>query len=423
MPFIYTDDSVTRNPVRMLDADVESIMRAHLDYGVRWTGGAQDMRQRFGIPVRTMQAVRRSQEFRLEVARVAERNGWDAESMVAQFCLGERQTRQRRSRAGSGRMPTSPAPAPAEAPTPAPPPVEEFAPSQNVVAGFPTRQFGIELEVASKLTRRQLYRVLSDADVPVYVGYYDEFRPNAWKLGTDNSIRASERQRAAGYTETMEIVAPPLSGAEGLAQVERVTRLIRQYVTANRTCGMHCHVDLAGVTADELRRLSAAWMKYEWVINTLIPESRRYRNNHYCYDNGVELHRYEGESFGSVMRDQIRRVTSRRLVRTIRSEMENNCRKYRKFNLSAMTRHGTVEFRYAAGTGDPVKILKQIQFCVAFVEEFMHGDLVEAVETRPSLWDATTELVTRLWRTARTIDFPSWWMERQVDVGGAVAVS
>ena len=288
--------------------------------------------------------------------------------------------------------------------------------------GFPTRQFGIELEVASKVTRRELYNILAANDVRVYVGYYDEFRPNAWKLGTDTSISASPQQRASGYVETMEIVAPPLSGAEGLAEAERVTQLVRPYVTANRTCGMHCHVDLAGVTAEELRRLSVAWMKYEWVINSLIPASRRYRNNSYCYDNGSQLHGFQGENFGSVMRTQMDRVKSRRLVRTIRSEMENGCHKYRKFNLSSMTRHGTVEFRYGAGTGDPVKVLKQIQFCVAFVEEFLHGEMVEPVLERPTLWDATTELLTRLWNVARTLDFPTWWMQRQEQVGGAVAV-
>ena len=290
-----------------------------------------------------------------------------------------------------------------------------FESSSNPI--FPSRQFGIELEVVSKLTRREMCNLLQSNDVSAFVGHYDTPVSGSWKMGTDSSVILSPSQRRNGYTRAIEIVSPPLSGVAGLREVRRVLEILHPHVSANRTCGQHVHVDLSGVRLDELRRLSAAWLKYEWLINSLIPESRRHRENRYCYDNGRKLSIYEGERFGQQQRAELSRVTRLRSVRRVREEMESGIRKYRKFNLTAMMRHGTVEFRHWSGTGDPEKVIRNVQFSVGFVSEFLDSGMERAVESRPVLWSATAELMTRLSRWVDDVEFPYYWVARQAALG------
>ena len=286
-------------------------------------------------------------------------------------------------------------------------------------SNFPNRRFGIELEVVSKLDRLGIRNALTAAGIQSYRGYYDAPISGGWRLGTDQSVITTRPQRTNGYTETMEIISPPLGGLDGLREVDRVLQAIHPHVSANRTCGQHVHVDLAGVSVDELRRLSAAWLKHEWIVNSLIPLSRRYRTNSYCYDNARQLSRYQGEAFGQHQQLELQRVSRLRTVRRVREEMEDGVEKYRKFNLTSMIRHGTVEFRHWSGTGDPEKVLRNIQFSVGFVSEFLDSDMVVADAERPTLWASTAELLTRLSRWVGDTQFPYYWANRQLALGAS----
>lgn len=392
MPFTFTNG---RGVAETVDVNPHAMMDAHLT-GVTWVG----MRQEFGIvcSARRVREIRMSPEWEASVREFARVNNRYPEPLVNRFCVQPRGEDSASSDSAAGVVVPS---------------------IVNAPANFPQRQFGVELEVVSKLDRLELRDILRAAGVNVYRGYYDSGGADWWKLGTDVSIRCTPQQRRNGYVETMEIVSPPLSGADGLREAERVLNLLHPHVSANKTCGQHVHVDLAGVTVDELRRLSAAWLKHEWVVNSLIPPSRRYRANRFCWDNGRQLDSYDGAAFGEQQREEIERVSRLRSIRRVREEMEDGLSKYRKFNLTAMLRHGTVEFRHWSGTGAPEKVIRNIQFSVGFVSEFLDSDMVSADAERPSDWDATSTLMSRLARWVGDAGFPYYWIGRQMALGSA----
>lgn len=399
MPFTYTN---RRGNSATVNTNPHEIMDAYLNDGVTWVG----MRQRFGLGGSRMYDIRQSPEWAEAVGVYANAHGHYRRALEAQLCWvpGQRATPRRSQSASVNDASATPSAV-----------LEPGPPSYD----FPSRQFGVELEVVSKLGRRAICDRLQANDVLAFVGYYDSPSSRSWKVGTDTSIRITPSQERNGYVRTMEIVSPPLSGWDGLREVERVLGVLGGQVSANMSCGQHVHVDLSGVSLDELRRLSAAWLKHEWLVNSLIPESRRYRNNSFCRDNARELRRFDGEEFGAQQRAELNRVSRLRSVRRVREVMEDGISKYRKFNLTSMVRHGTVEFRHWSGTGDAEKVLRHIQMSVGFVSEFLEADMVRAVETRPSLWEATSELVTRVSRWVGDAQFPYYWVGRQAALGAA----
>ena len=301
--------------------------------GVSWHPG---MREQFGTQCshRNMMQIRESAEWRLAVIDYAQQHGLDETALQLSMCKNPPVARTAGARA-----------------------------SEVIDTGLTTRQFGIELEVVSNKTRRQVCDLLQAAGVQCYVGYYDTPIRGAWKIGTDNSVRASDQQLARGYHYEMEIVSPPLSGDRGLAEVKKVTDALRGVATANKTCGMHVHVDAAGINVDQMKKLSAAWLDNEGAVNQLIPASRR--QNSFCLNNGAYASRY--------------RVRAATTVMGLQDEMQNS--RYYKFNLHAYDRHRTVEFRYHHGTANGEKVTRQIQFCLAFVEH--HIDAGTATEIYP----------------------------------------
>lgn len=391
MPFTYTNGRNER--VHRPNFDANELIVAYDRLRVGWNG----IRAHLGAEytVRRVAEVRRSPEFEGAVRAYARNFNRYPDPLVRRLCLTTPHPDRSVGRSNRRSANTS------------------SAPSIITPSNFPTRQFGIELEVVSKMDRLGIRNLLSAAGIQAYRGYYDSPISGGWRLGTDQSISTTRQQRTNGYIETMEIVSPPLSGADGLREVERVVQAIHPQVSANMTCGQHVHVDLAGIRVDELRRLSAAWLKHEWLMNLLIPPSRRYRSNSYCYDNGRRMLAFNGAEFGHQQSLELQRVSRLRTVRRVRQEMEDGIEKYRKFNLTSMMRHGTVEFRHWSGTGDPEKVLRNIQFSVGFVSEFLDTDMVQADTERPSLWAATADLLTRLSRWVGDNQFPYYWINRQ----------
>ena len=294
-----------------------------------------------------------------------------------------------------------------------PPPDSSSSPSQNRT-DMPERKFGVELEVVSKIDRLPLKRIFQRNGIAVYRGGYNPHIDDAWKLGTDLSIKRNVSDKRAGYKFTMEIVSPPLSGEAGLAELERVLQIIAPYTRTNKTCGLHCHIDMNGLSLKELKRISAGWLTQEWVVNTLIPETRRYKNHTYCHDNGFSPH-IAKQNWHAAQHQSIGRIHRLRNMLAVKREMardgDSGYSKYRKLNL--MSKHGTLEFRFGAGSVDYAEVSNYIKFALGFVEHHKNAPLVKAQETQPTVWRATSELLANVSEAVGDEQLPYYYIAMQ----------
>ena len=126
------------------------------------------------------------------------------------------------------------------------------------------RKFGVEMEIVG-ISREQALSAMRAVGVEVQSEQYNHATRPHWKLVSDASV-------AGGF----EVVSPVLNGEAGLEELRRVaTALDDMGATANRTCGLHVHIDAHGLTVDALRAIVRRYAAYEHEIDTFMPPSRR----------------------------------------------------------------------------------------------------------------------------------------------------
>lgn len=207
-----------------------------------------------------------------------------------------------------------------------------------------TRSFGVEIEFCTELSSGEVVQHLTDAGLNVRNEDYNHHTRNHWKIVPDGSI-----------SQGFELVSPPLSGGEGLAEVILAARVLVQigcYV--DTSCGLHVHVnanDLSGASVvNAVRRM----VRYESEIDTMVPAHRR--SNSFALSNRQQL---------GVMEQHLSSDPDAS-ARTICGVVSG---RYRKLNTAAYIRHGTLEFRQHSGSIDGTKIANWIMFCVQFVQD------------------------------------------------------
>lgn len=200
--------------------------------------------------------------------------------------------------------------------------------------------FGVEIEcyLPRGFSRQDLGAALAAAGVSHSVETYNHTTRGSWKIITDGSL--------GDYERGTEVVSPVLRGSDGEAQVAAVCAVLQQVgATVNRSCGLHVHVGVESNdrTCDLFKHLVNLYSAAEAVIDTFVAPSRR-SNNTYCHRVG---------SVGPVLQaddlDSVRRYYGPS--------------RYRKLNLEAFWRHGTVEFRQHQGTVDARKITEWSRLC------------------------------------------------------------
>ena len=227
-------------------------------------------------------------------------------------------------------------------------PDEEQPTSELSVDAPMTRKFGIELEVEHS-NEQQLARIIESTGVRCRYEGYTHAVLSSWKVVHDGSVRH-------GY----EIVSPVLEGEAGIAEAKKVCLALEAAnVKVNKSCGFHVHVDMTGTTYEAMRRLCLLWLKYEPLIEHILPKSRKSNTNQYCKSAISQF-----DSFADAVQE----------LSTIRSHSELMGKfcdvddRYYKLNPTVFTRQGTVEFRCAPGTTLASKMENWVRFCVSMVE-------------------------------------------------------
>ena len=211
------------------------------------------------------------------------------------------------------------------------------------MANISNRKFGIEIECISSGSRSAMARALVAAGINCEVQGYNHNTQSVWKIVDDSSLPSG------GF----ELVSPPLSGQEGLRQVETAMKvLVAEGARVNRDCGLHVHVDARDLTVPDVLNIVKRYHKFESKIDAIMPNSRRNSNNRFCNSMAEFTRRNrELETYTDVAR-MCGRVDDR----------------YYKVNLCSYNRHNTVEFRQHSGTVNATKAVNWIVFCVTFVE-------------------------------------------------------
>lgn len=215
------------------------------------------------------------------------------------------------------------------------------------------RTFGVEIEISSRsedemaaLLRRHGISVYNINDRTFNIGTTflprtDPAAKKAWKIVYDSSVPGG-----------CEVVSPILSGAQGLAAVRNIVKIMNKNgAKANFQCGLHVHVGAEDLSLMELLNVARRYAAYESTIDSFVAPSRRNNNSKYCYSVQNVMLKLEKTAWGDP-KDLIPDLGSR----------------YHKVNLQAFLEHGTVEFRQMEGTTSWTKICAWIEFCVAFVE-------------------------------------------------------
>jgi hypothetical protein len=238
------------------------------------------------------------------------------------------------------------------------------------------RTYGVELEFVAPTDRYTITNRLEAAGL------------GRWKVKSDVSV--SGGRGLSGW----EVVSPVLRGEDGLEQIRKVTRLLRDLgATVNRTCGMHVHHGADDLTIGDVKRVTKTWYENQSLIDGLVSPSRRGSANRYCRAlDGRFLREVEAvESLQGLQRVYFDR--------------------YRSLNLASYGRHGTLEIRQHQGTLDAEKVVSWVRFGQAIID----GAVVAAPETtvpRPStirgLLDAlgsTLDATARTFLIGRAVEF------------------
>jgi hypothetical protein len=218
--------------------------------------------------------------------------------------------------------------------------------------------FGVELELhlPREISRHEAARRVSVAigkpvDCPEYT-HHDG--PN-WKVIMDTSLQG---------INAWEFISPVLKGDAGLAELKIVLETLTALgATVGSDCGTHVHVGVGrNPDVNLLKRLLKAYQIFEGAIDTVQPRSRR-ANNHRLLATLANL---TGIDAAQDSYSLFRMLT-------------NGRDRYYKFNVLALRRHPTVEFRHHSGTLEYPKLTNWILFCLRFVAASMDATIAVPV--------------------------------------------
>lgn len=217
------------------------------------------------------------------------------------------------------------------------------------------RKFGVELEYLGG--NAVVVEALRAAGLDcAFEGYNHQTRSH-WKVVTDASV-------PGGY----ELVTPPLSNLTTLRA--GVDALQSTNATVDRNCGLHVHIEAAGLTELQLCNVVKFYSANEAHIDAFMPPSRH--ESRWC----KSLRRASNLDACTTMHE---------LRRALHGD------RYWKVNVECYWRQGTVEFRQHSGSVDSAKVANWVELLQALVDY--------AAANGPVRFASLTEMLTALFST------------------------
>lgn len=214
-----------------------------------------------------------------------------------------------------------------------------------------TRTFGVEIEYIDK-PRPIIAQAIADALGVAHIhtfGYHGDrcetcgvTIPKAekyaqWKVERDGTVPTGG-----------EVVSPILQGADGFAQIVKVTKAMRDAgAKVNKRCGLHVHMGVKDIDIFQRANLIENFYKAYPILKRLVAKGRWF--NPYCkVPTAYTLAGYL------------------QYMRTNRQEPAGNHTD--ALNIQNFTKIGTYEFRMHQGTLNAKKIEAWVKFILAFIE-------------------------------------------------------
>lgn len=245
--------------------------------------------------------------------------------------------------------------------------------AQTTTATTTVRQFGVEAEFYNIDVDTALQALRAVGIQVSFEGYTHAVMAD-WKIVTDSSVTPVGTGRGVG----LELVSPILKGEEGLATLAKALDALHNAgAKVNTTCGLHVHIDTAGMDVTKRKHFFSAYVENQSVMDRLVSRSRR--NN----------------------RQYTRPYTSSQItsaLQAIEQGVDWNSR-FMTLNINSFSKYGTFEFRQHQGTLNGKKAVAWVKMLLAIAEtaqeatsatatryntvtEFLAGHNVDASATR-----------------------------------------
>lgn len=225
----------------------------------------------------------------------------------------------------------------------------------NIRAAAPVslpRMFGVEIECYNA-NRQALITAAAAAGLEILSESYNHDDAGHYKIVSDSSLNGNE---------TNEVVSSP---ANDFADLKKVCTALKQIgAKVNKSCGLHVHIDAAGLSPAHIARIVNNYVALYPLIAKGLAPSRL--DNSFCRLN--------------------RPFVASRIADFEERDIYSSDR-YRAVNLCALRRHGTIEFRQHQGSLNFTKIKNWVMFLeslVAWSEEHLltGGCVVEKNDAR-----------------------------------------
>ncbi len=257
------------------------------------------------------------------------------------------------------------------------------------------QNFRVEIELTG-ITRKDAAKVIANyfGTTSTYIGtYYKTYgatdrKGRTWKAMSDGSIlcqiKVNGGIQSANGDYSCEIVTPILQ-YEDIEDLQNIVRaLVKAGAIANRSCGIHVHVDGSKHTPESLTRLlNFATGRQDLFYEALQIGSRADR---WCHKISPKLLKAM-QATGKQSRDAAEQVWYSSVNDDYQGGIDHqhyNSTRYHGINLHAFFTKGTVEFRLFNGTTHAGKIKAYIQFCLA-----MSGWAIESNDNRKYFKDCS----------------------------------
>lgn len=244
------------------------------------------------------------------------------------------------------------------------------------------RRFGVEIECVATPNRgrdancERAAQALRDAGLrAAYEGYNHRTPQGAWKVVYDVSV-----------TGGVEVVSPPLSGADGFAEITTAVNALRAAgFRVDRSCGLHVHHEVSDLTGAEIGSLVSFYTGHQSALDSLVAPSRR-STVHAALLGPINAVEREGlvRRLSAITGDTAaEKITSARSL----GFGDRPAARYRVLNVHSFGNYGTVEFRQHQGTLNARKIEAWVRLGQAVIEAARNAD---TVATGTFLADLTT---------------------------------
>ena len=246
--------------------------------------------------------------------------------------------------------------------------------------GIKDQCFGVEVEMTG-ITRRQAAEALAAyfATTPEYLGtYYDTWgvtdpEGKVWKLMSDSSINP-EQKTATGYESLsrydtegkerqVEMVTPKLTYAELPKLQECVRRVRKAGAKANKSCGIHVHVDASNHNRQSLKNLIGIMYSKEDILFKALQVNEE-RAMQWC-QKVREPMLLQARTLSSDETTDLTQLERIWYEGNVENTEHYNWTRYHALNLHSVFYRGTVEWRCFNSTLHAGKVAAYVNLCLA----------------------------------------------------------